>query len=338
MEIYTVDETLSSDSGEMQTVMTKKEHRLLTKKEKIAAGIWVPNRTWKRRKRELLSSTGEGLGFSHMKMTTLEDTPQNAQPSPLKKYKSNTSVVSSTGEGLGVSHMKMTTLEDTPQKAQPSPLKKYKSNTTLVAPTANEASCKNQAAICKMAVAPAAYPDARFSAKDCEKLQDRLMDLVLGNDNTKIPLQFIKTYPENGALVFSCGNIETVDWLKGVGPNLALEGEGGTKVIVADYRDLLRTTKVFLRTDKRMAKMDATQVLNQVQRQNHGLTTEDWRVIGGKKKEDHRTLVLAIDETSAKVLKDRGWRIYLGLGRVQLIVLAGASSDDRSPKGEPTTQ
>ncbi|XP_054288331.1 uncharacterized protein LOC129003989 [Macrosteles quadrilineatus] len=290
---------VSSDSEITFTVMTKTEYNMSVRERKKAEGTWIPNRQWRKRKRESLSSPGEGSGVSPMRRTGSDSNPGSSQNPPPKRNKNS----NQSADGL----------------------------------VAGKASYRDQLVGHKLAVAPAAYPDARFSVEECDLLQDKLMELVFGDDGANIPHQFEKIYHEKGALVVTCGNSETTDWLKRVAPKLALGSEGSMEVIVADYKDLLRTTKVLLRTDRRLAKVEASKVFVQIERQNPGVTTKDWRVIGGKRKDDHQILVLAIDEMNAQVLKDRGWIIYLGLGKIQLRVISGAPCDDPGPPSEPTT-
>ena len=305
LDTSTVGETSSQaeppvGSGGVPTAMTRMEYKMFVKERKIASGTWVSNKHWKKRKRESQGSSGDGSGVSPLKRPESNVSPQTSHQPPQKRHRSNNPSAGTSMAG-GVSY-------------------------------------RDQLVGVKMVVAPVTYPDRRFTAEDCDKLQDVMMELVLSDEGADLPHQFDKIYHEKGALVVTCGNSDTVSWLKRVCPKLTLEGEGGTEVIVAEYKDLLRTTKVLLRTDRRLAKADSTQVFVQIERQNPGIVTTDWRVIGGKKEQDHQIIVLAIDEMSAQVLKDRGWRIYLGLGRVQLRVISGVPSDDPGPSGEPTTQ
>lgn len=304
------DLTLPSEAGNTDA----KERRRAVREQKVADGTWLSNKEWKKRKRERrsLDSEGGSSGVSPMRRDVSAPSSGASQALP-------------------------------PPSKRPRATKRQKTDkvAVTVAPVASTSSgraYRDQLVGSKMAVVPAAYPEVRFSEDECEKLQDRMMDLVLGDDGANVPLQFLKVYQEKGALVVTCGNPETRDWLKRVAPNLATEGEGGAEVLVGDYKDLLRTAKVLLRTDRRLAKAEAKVVLAQVERQNPGISTRDWRVIGGKREDDHQTCVFAIDESSAGLLKDRGWRIYLGLSTVLLRVLSGVPADDPGPSSEPPTQ
>lgn len=182
----------------------------------------------------------------------------------------------------------------------------------------------------KMAVVPVAFPEARLTDEQGESLQEQLIEhvLIAGDPG----LQFLRRSIENGALIVTCGNESTREWLLGMASELNLEGgvESGSGVIVGDYKDLLRSTKILIKTPKSkiLAQRDPKELLKQIEKQNQVLSTAGWRIVGNKKEEVHQTIILIIDEMSAQELKASGWRVFLGLDRVPVRTLGGYLHDN----------
>lgn len=304
---------LVTESTSTETILPAKVRRQLLKERKEAEGTWLPKKEWRR---------SQGLAVKKRKRA--EGNPNRG------------------GSADGVSPLR----RDLPKTGRVAP----KANESSVAKrprrwdqrpaqtaggAAGELSFREQLTCSKMAVVPAAYPEVRLTDEECTLLQEKLVEMVFGGESSTVSLQILKTYGEKGALVVTCGNDETKTWLRDAAPNLGFGVAGEREVIVGDYRDLLRTTKVLLRTDKFLAGKDAKLIVAQVAKQNPGISTGDWRIINSRREEDHQTLVLAVDEVNAQVLKERGWRIFLGITRVQLKVLSGSPADDEGPASEP---
>ncbi|XP_054277133.1 uncharacterized protein LOC128996035 [Macrosteles quadrilineatus] len=174
----------------------------------------------------------------------------------------------------------------------------------------------------KMAAVPEAFPQVRFTEEQAEALEEQLVsELCLVEEGTKLQIQ--KTYLESGALILTCSNEDTVDWLKTISHKLRVGGDEEVVVKVGNYKDLLKTTRVLLRTNNRLAKREAKDLIRMIKTQNSGLSVDDWRIVSCKREEECQTLVLAVDEASVQTLKATGWRLFLGLEQVQLKVLTG---------------
>jgi hypothetical protein len=70
------------------------------------------------------------------------------------------------------------------------------------------------AGISRVAIVPMAYPDRKFDEDEVALLKrlvkGRILDLVRG---TKAP-NFQDTSDRDGAVIFNCADVETVEWLK----------------------------------------------------------------------------------------------------------------------------
>ncbi|KAG8333583.1 hypothetical protein J6590_107929, partial [Homalodisca vitripennis] len=134
-------------------------------------------------------------------------------------------------------------------------------------------------------------PGSRVVPRLCTLRDDgpRCRAVVVPTEGTPIP-EFKRCFPERGALVMLCGSDETRDWLRGLAPGLGIGGPGGIGVICGDYKDLIRSTKVFLRVDGPMAEKDSATILGAIKKQNAGISVSDWRVVGDVHTGDSRTL------------------------------------------------
>ncbi|KAG8251021.1 hypothetical protein J6590_089491 [Homalodisca vitripennis] len=83
-----------------------------------------------------------------------------------------------------------------------------------------------------------------------------------------------------GALGMLCGNEETRDWLRGLDLGLGISDPGGIGVICGDYREVIRSIKVFHRVDGPMAEKDSATILIAIGKQNAGISVSDWKVVG----------------------------------------------------------
>ncbi|KAG8296920.1 hypothetical protein J6590_046914 [Homalodisca vitripennis] len=162
----------------------------------------------------------------------------------------------------------------------------------------------------KLALVPVSFPERRLSEEEAMELRGRILDEVLSAEG--VCLQFKRYFPERGALVM-------LNWLQGLALGLGIGGPGGIGVICGDYKELIRSIKVFLRVDGPMAEDSAT-ILGAIKKQNAGISVSDWRVVGDVHMGDSRTLVILVDEQSSATLKGRNWRVLIGRGVERLIM------------------
>lgn len=293
--------------------------RKMVREEKVAAGTWVETSEWRR-------AQGFRPRKQRQKKRVFEEGRQRGSGTTALPSGSNVTPGGSSGVG------------GRPAK-RPRVLGRKEGPKEKGTGSQTKPSYGDQAAGLRMVVVPEAFPEVKLSELQGEELQERLVDRVFSEGDPG--LQFIRCSLENGALVVACANETTKTWLKGISSELGLGGgeSGEAGVIVGEYRELLRSTKVLLRTPKSriMATKDPKEVLSQVEKQNVGLSTSGWRVVGGKKEEQSQTIVLIIDELSAFELKSRGWRVFLGLQRVFVKTLGGYLHDNSCPAGEPST-
>ncbi len=94
-------------------------------------------------------------------------------------------------------------------------------------------------------------------------------------------------------------------------------------MVVGDYKDLMRTTRVLLRPPDTFAERDVKQIIQRIKVQNKGIRTEEWRVVGDSRGKGFRTIALLIDDLSARSLQQKDWKVFLGADKVMFKVLTG---------------
>lgn len=100
-----------------------------------------------------------------------------------------------------------------------------------------------------------------------------------------------------------------------IAPTLKLGDEGRTVVIVEEYKDLLQTTKVVLRTSRRLVKREPKDLIPMIGNQNHGLVVSNWRMIGSKRGDDGHPLDFIIHDLSTWTLRLAAGGCTLDWGR-----------------------
>jgi len=256
VEAGTVVQDDASNKDRRRTIIPPGERRRLAKERKKATREWLPSSEWRKLQRA-------------KRKRTPDDTPPGK------------------GSMSGVSPLR-----------RQEPKRQRRSDDSAhhgargAASTSADPTFRDQLTSRKLAIVPAAYPDVKLSDEDCFRIQATLGDLMI-DDDSEGPLQISKTFQEKGAIVAVCCNSATCDWLKGKAAALS-PGEG-VELLVGEYKDLLRSIKVIVRIDKAFPQakhLKPKRVLLGLQKQNPGIITKDWRIVGGRQEAEFQTLVL----------------------------------------------
>jgi hypothetical protein len=130
------------------------------------------------------------------------------------------------------------------------------------------------AGINRVATVPMAYPDRKFDEEEVallkESVKGRILDLV---KDTKAPI-FQGTSDRDGAVIFNCADVETVEWLKSLTTVLMIK-EGVLRAVGVD--ELPKRHRVVVHVED--PEMSVKETLELLDRQNKGLGTSEWIVV-----------------------------------------------------------
>jgi hypothetical protein len=181
----------------------------------------------------------------------------------------------------------------------------------------------------KIAVVPANYPTDKFSEEQGELVQSALIGAIVSLEDGDCA-QLAGSYIERGAVILSCMNQQTVDWVLSTAPKLT--PWEGAKLVAGDRSVLLRVTKVVLKTPKQLASTEPSQLAAMLTKQNSTFDVPNWKVISSKREADGQTLVFLVDDTALGAIRAAGSRACLALWRVPLIILDGGNAKGAANK------
>jgi hypothetical protein len=192
------------------------------------------------------------------------------------------------------------------------------------------------AGINRVAIVPKAYPDKRFDEEEVALLKETvtgcILDLVMG---TKAPI-FQGTSERDGAVIFNCADIETVEWLKSL--TTALTIKEGLQLRAVGVDELPKRHRVVVHVED--PKMSVKQILDLLDRQNEGLTSSEWVVVRGSESMDATSAHFAalIGDRPLERLKALNFKPYCGLGQASIKLPAKARRENKDVEGstEPT--
>jgi Domain of unknown function (DUF4780) len=125
---------------------------------------------------------------------------------------------------------------------------------------------------------------------------------------------FLGARPWQGYLQVQCSDGLTLDWLKSQIKSIKLD----SSILCVRTKDQLpKTLKAsFFIPGKTVVPKT---VLKRIATQNKGLRTSGWRIIhASKQSETGRFLVVAVDETSAGLIRSQNSEIFYGLEKIQI--------------------
>ncbi len=303
--------------------LSKKEF----KEKKLAEGTWVSAAEWrkargvsKKQRRKNVKHSGPG---GHIEQPGTSTSSEHANKRNLSSSSESTgrTPVSKRSRNEGGRMRSVVTVSAAASAPSTDTTATTSANLSEedVSGVANPSAAQVLSAI-KMVLVPENYPDDRLSEEDVLKLRGKLADEICEAEDPAL-LRICRSYHERGACVLVCENEETRAWVKLTAPKL--QGESDEKrVIAGDYKDIIRITRVLLRPPAPLAEREVKQILQRVAIQNKGISTEEWKVVNDNKGKDFRTITLIIDDISARILKERDWKVYLGPDQVRFKVLS----------------
>jgi hypothetical protein len=134
-------------------------------------------------------------------------------------------------------------------------------------------------------------------------------------------LPHLKSYRlEGGALIYTCGDQQSGQWLIIAIDNHRLGS--GARLKATDARNLPKPIKVALRVRDNVAQTQ-NELLSWIQHLNQRLHMETWRVLGRQSEPKGQRLFLHIDRDSLVIIQKTGYKIFTGLSQGVFKVLKG---------------
>jgi hypothetical protein len=187
------------------------------------------------------------------------------------------------------------------------------------------------AGINRVAIVPMAYPDRRFDEEEVallkESVKGHILDLVMG---TKAPI-FQGTSDRDGAVIFNCADVETVEWLKSLTTVLTIKE--GLQLRAVGVNELPKCHRIVVHVED--PKMSVKETLDLLDRQNKGLASSGWIVVRGSKSRDTTNTHFAalIGDRPLQELKALNFKPYCGLGLATIKLPAKARRGSKDEKG-----
>lgn len=172
--------------------------------------------------------------------------------------------------------------------------------------------------IVKLALTLEDYPDKKLAAEECNMIRKLIRERILElPEDTKAPT-FSGSWERDGALVFTCADEQSGNWLKRLSSDLKL-GESSLRVLPLD--ELPKRHRVVVHVEE--PDVSAEEVLRLLCKQNADLATSDWIVIRGSKSRDATNTHFAclVRDSSLEALKACNFRPFCGLGRATVKLL-----------------
>ena len=190
-----------------------------------------------------------------------------------------------------------------------------------------------KAAAIKMAVCPENYPDFGISEDQSINLQRLILERIRPMKSGLFP-RFFDCRLEQAALVLACADLETRSWLEEEIKTLGTwEGQS---LLCMDARRVINRSKILFRMPQVFNGTKVEKVLANVEQLN-AVCTSDWRVLNVNQEEAGSTVVVSITDKDLNILKERQFKLFLGLGRIQVKVLSRKPADQVLKDGSEDT-
>lgn len=95
----------------------------------------------------------------------------------------------------------------------------------------------------------------------------------------------------------------------------------GIRLHVGEARLVLNTTKVITRLPPEMNNRPIEGILQNLNVQNKGIKTEDWRIINTKTESTGKTVVFLLNDDEMRKLKERSLALYLSFSKISFTIL-----------------
>ncbi|GJQ68337.1 hypothetical protein Trydic_g16931 [Trypoxylus dichotomus] len=170
----------------------------------------------------------------------------------------------------------------------------------------------------RMAIVPENYPESSIFQEQAELIRNCILQ-ELGKLNVGAPEpKFSEVRHRAGMLRAACVDAGTCSWLAGVVRNCALWDGAKLKLVRED--DLPKPIKALVWIPG--PQMESHQILHRFKVQNQKLPMSSWRVVSTKADPKGQQMVVAMDESSWKVLQNTyHGRLYLQFSSVSFRLL-----------------
>jgi hypothetical protein len=138
------------------------------------------------------------------------------------------------------------------------------------------------AGISRVAIVPMAYLDRKFDEQEVVLLKGSMKGRILGLvKGTKAPI-FQGTSDRDGAVIFNCADVETVEWLKSLTTVLTITE--GLQLHALGVDELPKRHRVVVHVEN--PEMYVKETLDLLDRQNKGLASSEWIVVRSSESRD----------------------------------------------------
>uniref|UniRef100_A0A8D8V2F9 DUF4780 domain-containing protein n=1 Tax=Cacopsylla melanoneura TaxID=428564 RepID=A0A8D8V2F9_9HEMI len=173
----------------------------------------------------------------------------------------------------------------------------------------------------KMVIVPNDYPETKLEVSCSTILKTYLYKEVRKTPKGDPVPVFVKTSYDKGALIMLCEDEYARTWLenkvRGIPEVLHIH------VKIGKYRDVIKEHKAIFMVSQETRSMvgnDPKEILSALGDQNPKLNADDITIISVQNDTKGSTFVVSLDEPSLKVIRDRGYKIYLGLDLITIRV------------------
>jgi hypothetical protein len=231
--------------------------------------------------------------------------------------------VSSGNQNAGAKGAKRSRSEKATPPSAEGPTKKHRGVDPELKGDQPQPSYRDSAAT-KMAVVLEGYPEAHLTEEQGDAIELAIIMEICPFEDGSAP-SFAGSYMEKGALIVSCLNDATKNWLGELIPKLKPLGDEHP-IKVGLRKDILRSFRVFFRAHPKLLKVAPEKVLEMLDKQNPALRVKDWKVLSSKADPKGYGFVCYLDEVCFNSVRAANYRANLGLWQVTL--LANAPKDD----------
>lgn len=160
----------------------------------------------------------------------------------------------------------------------------------------------------KVFLVPEEYPLVTLDSEKLNEMTTETKRLICDQNGGRIKPNFTcRPFIKDGLIVFSCGDKETVHWMK-IQP--AWKEHNLRALEEHEIPDTNIVTGYFMGGSE-----DGTKdILKLLQGQNHGITTSGWRELHRRNNKSLATIVLAVDTASMELLRQNMFILNFGFG------------------------
>lgn len=167
-----------------------------------------------------------------------------------------------------------------------------------------------------LAIVPMDYPDRRLDADEVDSITNliKLRILSLPND-TKAPT-FNNTWTTEGALIFSCTDKQTAEWIANFTSEIILKDNVQVHVLPAD--ELIKCHRIIVHVED--PGISIGQILEFLDKQNKGLAAREWIITSDNENRDAARchFFALVNNRTLEILRSLNFKLFCGLGQARV--------------------